>query len=334
MKAYYLLFALFALSALGDERLIKGTPVAPGTYKEVVRIVTGQSGCTASIVGPKVILTAAHCAATGATSKFQLDGVTYSAKMTRSSLYPGKDHDLNLGVLDKEVPAAVAPVNVYTGPLKAGDKIHILGYGCTQSGGGGGNDGVLREGDAEVTGFSNYDVVSSKGSALCFGDSGGPAMKFDPATGKYRQATVNSKGNITDTNYTTNLTSPESAAFFKKFAADNAVDICGVTKECGAPGPGPQPEVFVVENATFKAEVTDKKVHQAGFVKRAMEQVEMYLGTGQVPTFEPITVPDPLPIGTDPMSCQCQSGKFASCSNSRKTTLAWCGPADSCWCNP
>lgn len=325
MKPIFLL--LFCLASQASEsRLIKGTPVAPGTYQEVVRIVTGSSGCTASVIGPRVILTAAHCAPTGATSKFVLGGVTYSAKMTRSSLYPGKDHDLNLGVLDKDVPAGVAPVNIYAGVVKAGDKIHILGYGCTNPGGGGGNDGVLREGDASVTGLSGYDIVST-GAALCFGDSGGPAMMFDAATGKYRQVSVNSKGNIQDTNYTASLVSPESLAFFRKFAVDNSVDVCGVTKECGAVGP--LPDTFTIENSSFKAVVTDKKIHVDGFVKHVMEQVELYLRTGAAPTFEPIAVPEPLPIGTDPMSCQCQSGKFASCEGKG---LSWCGAADSCWC--
>ena len=48
---------------------------------------------TATIVGPRVIVTAAHCANTGATATFKFNGANYSATITRSPDYQGKDHD-------------------------------------------------------------------------------------------------------------------------------------------------------------------------------------------------------------------------------------------------
>lgn len=232
-------FHLFSSSTLaGTARLINGKPVDPGTYKEVISINTNGSGCTATIVGPKVIITAAHCAVTGATAKFKVDGVEYSAVMARSSLYPSQDHDVALGVVNTEIPN-IKPFSV-GGKANKGDAITLLGYGCINVGGGGGNDGILRIGSSVIVDFSEFDMVSrmAGGAALCYGDSGGPAFISDG--GKQKLLGINSKGNIKDTNYNTRTDVPESVSFIKEFASKNAVTICGVNSECGS-GPPPTP---------------------------------------------------------------------------------------------
>jgi hypothetical protein len=221
--------------------LIGGTPVQPGTYKEVVNIRTGNSGCTATVVGPKAAVTAAHCGANGATSTFKIDGKDYSGKITRSSLYPGRDHDIAVIVLTTEVPESVVGKYAHIGGAATqGTELTLLGYGCTQPGGGGGNDGVLRIGKAKVKNFSGFDMVSGDGAALCFGDSGGPAYVMAGET-KHLLG-VNSKGNIRDTNYNTRTDVPESRSFLQKVATDNNIEICGINAACGGePQPPPPP---------------------------------------------------------------------------------------------
>jgi hypothetical protein len=267
-----IILALLILSSIthADERLINGTPVAEGAYKEIVRIRTGNSGCTASIIGPKVLLTAAHCARTGSISQFDVDGVAYTADMTRSDLYPQKDHDMALGVIDKEVPG-IKYASIWDTKPQVGDTMHFLGYGCINPGGTGGNDGILREGDAQVTGFSNYDIVSRGGAALCYGDSGGPAY-YVSKRGVKQQISVNSKGNIKDTNYTTDLTSSESQKFLKDFAVQHGVDICGVTKDCTD-----NQNEFVLENDFARMQIQDKGQHEDGYVKRHAEMLMLFL---------------------------------------------------------
>lgn len=266
----------FSLVALSRPVLIGGKAVAPGSYLDVVSIMTGNSGCTATIVGPKVIITAAHCAATGSTSKFKVNNHQYEAKMERSAIYPKEDHDVCLGVVSEEV-AGVKPASITKDELKIGDTIRLLGYGCINHGGGGGNDGILREGDAKVTGFSGYDVVSSNGAALCYGDSGGPAFVF--VGDKRYQVTVNSKGNIKDTNYTTALFKLESQQFLKEFAEKNKVKICGVTADCegSGPGPGPNPSEFEEENQSVKIHVWDKGLHEPGYVQAHVKMLMEFL---------------------------------------------------------
>ena len=141
-------------NAAADSRLINGTPVDPNTWKEVVRIRSDGAGCTATVVGPRAIVTAAHCAKSGGTAAFTLDGKTYSAVMTRSSLYPAQDHDVSLGLVTPEI-TGILPASV-GGSANKGDGITILGYGCITAGGGGGNDGILRIGDSTIVEFSVF----------------------------------------------------------------------------------------------------------------------------------------------------------------------------------
>lgn len=229
--------------------LINGEEVPLADWPTVVRIQTGNAGCTATIVGPKVLVTAAHCGTNGATSAFTLDGTRYEGKFQRSSLYPNQDHDVAVIILNTAVPKDKVKIYASVGGTPVvGAKIWLLGYGCINAGGGGGNDGKLRAGFATITSFSGYDVVSSSGAALCFGDSGGPGM-VDNNKDKPVVMTVNSKGDIRTTNYTTNLAKAESQTFLRKVATDSSLEICGIngtpaTCDTGdnPPPPPPPPE--------------------------------------------------------------------------------------------
>ena len=189
------------------------------------------------MVGDQVVLSAAHCANTGTAGSFQIGQTQYRTEpCTRHPSYPRTDIDLLACKVARKVDVKPATIG---GEVKAGDKITIVGYGCVRPGGGGGNDGVLRVGDAEVTGFSGHDIVS-KGAGLCFGDSGGPAyLKLQvPFKEKHIQVSVNSKGNIRDTNYTARTYNDVAKNWLKSWAEQNGVTICGVNKDCEGGGGG------------------------------------------------------------------------------------------------
>ncbi len=83
-------------------------------------------------------------------------------------------------MLTESVPDAIAEsVNTDGSRLKVGNQITLMGYGCTSSGGNGGNDGQLRVGKARSSRcrlVEVYDIVTKGQSALCYGDSGGPSF--------------------------------------------------------------------------------------------------------------------------------------------------------------
>lgn len=230
IKFFLLLLALTDIAVAGEQTLINGQPVPPGEYTEVVYISMSGARCTATLVSDRVIITAAHCVNNGQTATFQVAQNQYSSRCTRSSLYPGQDHDVALCKTDRVV-TGVKPNSVDADPLQVGERVTLLGYGCTRPGGGGGNDGTLRYGTAEVVGFSNFDVVTQKGAALCFGDSGGPMMRDKRIVG------INSKGNIQDTSFNLQLSLTQSVSFMRAYAQANSVEICGITSECNPPMP-------------------------------------------------------------------------------------------------
>jgi hypothetical protein len=284
--------------AYAENRLINGTPVPPEEHPEIINIRTGNAGCTATVIGPKVGITAGHCGATGATTQARINGKVYTGKITRSSIYPRKDHDVALILWSEDVvlPQGKGYATVTTAALAAGVKIQIYGYGCTNAGGTGGNDGVLRTGPNVISAFSAYDAVSQEpgGGALCYGDSGGPAYR-EVTRGFWALATINSKGNIKDRNYTARLDLPESKTLFDDFIATNKVDICGINKDCvgNTPPPG---TTFTVENNAVKMVVTTKAGMDADYVKVAVENLARFLDS-QVQTADPTLV---HPIGPAP----------------------------------
>jgi hypothetical protein len=229
-KYFLALFLFGSMSSYGfDARLIDGVEVDKNDYPAIIRIRSGGSSCTATVIGPRVILTAAHCARTNSYVTFQTKGKNYRAKIKRAWFYPYRDHDLAIGITSNTIEG-VQPYSI-GGKAKVGEKLEIYGYGCTRPGGGGGNDGILRAGSATITGFSGYDMVSKNGAALCFGDSGGPSFHVGQ-DGQYYVLGVNSKGNIKDTNYNARTDLDKSQSFFENSTRYYKIDICGINLNC------------------------------------------------------------------------------------------------------
>jgi hypothetical protein len=240
--------------------LINGVEVDKAKWPHVVRISSNGASCTATVIGERALITAAHCAADGGTVSFKVGATTVNGKVKHSPLYKSKDHDIAIAYLDKRVtsfkPASIAALNTQ----QKGKRVRLIGYGCIQKGGGGGNDGILRMGMSQIVGFSGFDLVTRMGggAALCFGDSGGPV--FDEGN-PLLQVAVNSKGNIQDTSYVTRLDVQESHDFLSAWAKETGAGICGLTQNCAESQPPPP------DSGTYPFSFSDSKIQMQGTVK-------------------------------------------------------------------
>ena len=246
MKAY--LLAVLTIAVLGnvkafESKLINGTIVDKAAYPAIVRLRESGSEkhrCTATIVGKRAIITAAHCADEGEELEFDVNGTTYQAVAHPSELFKPddelnpSDHDIAILIATTDI-AGVRPYSIQ-GKAYINSQIQIFGYGCyaysfDPINGGASFDGNLRTGYSTVTNFEGYDMVSKYGAALCFGDSGGPAF-VNSLYGGLIIVGINSKGDIATINYNTRTDSETSQNYFQKIINEYNVDICGININC------------------------------------------------------------------------------------------------------
>jgi len=226
--------------------LINGTPAQPGQYPATVRSRQGSSACTATVIGERTLLHAAHCMSNGGSATFSVGGVSYSSVCTHHPLYRGNSTaDWALCHVNKKVEGIKYERILKQNTLTIGATVRLSGYGCIRPGGGGGNDGTLRIGDAKVIRLpsgNNYDTVTNSGAALCFGDSGGPAFLY---SGTMRWVFgVNSRGDIRTTSYLSSLFVPVSVDFVGSWSASKGEKICGYHDDapnCYGDDPEPPP---------------------------------------------------------------------------------------------
>lgn len=241
-----------SVGVFAKPRIINGVPVPPGYFNEVVQFKANGGGggtCTATLVGPEMVITAGHCAPDKSSVKVKVGAKEIEGTFYRHPDYQQFDYDVALVHLKTALPD-IEPASIQH-EVEIGTAVTLLGFGCTASGGGGGNDGILRMGESVVTGFARNDFVSKKagGGALCFGDSGGPT--FRRVDGQYYLVGISSKGNITDTNYSTYLSKAEVYNFLKTTADTLHTAICGITVNCDSQ----KPEVLAFKKPVWELSV-------------------------------------------------------------------------------
>lgn len=219
LKSGYLLFVLGCMAgcadladsedepavSVADEELVGG--FATAARPEVGRFFNGAgSSCTATLIAPRIVATAAHClepmytattVAAGAAFQFTDAGGTlrtysvnrvHSFATKRFEFVPAGTFTTDLAILrlTAEVPPAQAvPADISLQQPFAGNQSTIFGFGCTDrtpaSGGG-----------FKQARTFNFGTATS---ALCWGDSGGP-VTFGTATGGAALWGVNSDFNF------------------------------------------------------------------------------------------------------------------------------------------
>jgi secreted trypsin-like serine protease len=151
---------------------------------------TTQSHCTASLVGKRTALTAAHCVkGYPDTSKVELrlDGATYNVETVVP--HPGyqeqgntfdavSSNDIAVLRLQQAPPISPTPIVNATTPPQLGQKITLVGYGVTDYGKSDAMVKRMAEATIDVvkTGYIGYGGYTSGEGAHRPGDSGGPTF--------------------------------------------------------------------------------------------------------------------------------------------------------------
>jgi hypothetical protein len=156
--------------------------------------------CTATLVGKRTVLTAAHCLLDSASAVFCLKVGSSSYRVKDRVIHPdwdtlAVDNDIGLVTLETEPP--VEPSGVTQAPPARSQPVMLVGFGSTKA-------GVLATGDKRVaenrvdqmwsTRFSIKGTGDGAGN-VCKGDSGGPV--FAEVGDRLVQVGVSSSGSAT-----------------------------------------------------------------------------------------------------------------------------------------
>lgn len=173
------------------EPVTGGTPVTNvDPYDGVVRITSTVGGCTASKIGARRYLTAAHCLVpltAGdqiriATSPAGTPLTTYT--LTRTDVHPsyllgiGRTYDVGVFEISSE-PAGVRTLTLRASYVPAGERGIMVGHGCDNTSA---DDGTKQDAPVQAAGQADPDIAThsltnlSSTVASCSGDSGGPFL--------------------------------------------------------------------------------------------------------------------------------------------------------------
>ena len=148
--------------------------------------------CTATLIAPRIMVTAAHCNAVGLWTDVQFGtqpangglGSAALATVVVSPLWngdPEAGHDVAIVLLSTAI--ATTPIRRAATP-GVGAAVRAVGYGQSQLDGNGIGTGTKRQITFPVTAVDAHELAAgSEGHNVCYGDSGGPVFSGLGITG-------------------------------------------------------------------------------------------------------------------------------------------------------
>lgn len=232
----------------GQTQILNGTKQDaanwPATLKFFHSIHSISFSCTATIIGERVVITAAHCVDENARARVDL--ATGGANLTCNQ-HPYYDEetlgaDVALCLADAIIPlpstARAEQLNLNLTTVRLESKVFLLGFGCRVD-----NDsttsGVLYGGSATVKEMAANDRDHFKtdgGARICPGDSGGAAYNLtdlSAITGRREIVGINSGYYVGNPirSLNTSLALPLIANFMRDWADNHNVRICGMHQD-------------------------------------------------------------------------------------------------------
>src|SRR5262245_31829305 len=140
-------------------------------------VALSLDGCSATLVHPRLVTTAAHCIAAGSSGSIRFGETRSGGRTIPVQCTASNEGDIAFWVLDQEVtdvPIVPGLIGCETDILRRGQSVTLVGYGSTSSGGPG--FGTKRSVDVMVNSVgSDYVDLGTPQIGACHGDSGGPA---------------------------------------------------------------------------------------------------------------------------------------------------------------